>query len=186
MRELTEQDVFRSADRFEFADYGIVFGCDFLTEMKFRIRGAIELVRRDQVRTLLLSGGVTGASNRSEAEIMHAMALKAGVDPERLLLESISRTTQQNVLECAKLIRSRHDHSRRFSVALITSDWHMSRVWMMAKKHLPQTTTLFCAPQKTTCSADVWSETIQCACLIRSEMQRVKLAVQRGYPDPRT
>lgn len=153
--------------------------------MEFRIRGAIELVRRARVGMLILSGGATGKFDRAEAEVMESMVLEAGVSPERLLLEMTSRTTQQNVIECAKIIRRRHDHSQPCSVALITSDWHMSRAWMMAKTHLLFGTTLNCAPQKTTCSAVVWSETIQCACLIRSELQRVEAAMKRGYPDPR-
>ncbi|MCS7466145.1 YdcF family protein [Stieleria sp. ICT_E10.1] len=185
MNELGERDVFRSADLFQFSDFGIVFGCDFRSEMEFRIRGAIELVRREQIGALILSGGMTGTSGRTEEEGMEAMALDAGISSARLLLEETSRTTQQNVLECANIIRSRHDHSQPCSVALITSDWHMSRAWMMAKAHLPPGTTIFCAPQKTTCNAEVWSETVQCACLIRSELRLVKFAMQRGYPDPR-
>ncbi|QEG00175.1 hypothetical protein Mal15_42440 [Stieleria maiorica] len=185
MNQLGERDVFRSADLFQYSDFGIVFGCKFRSEMEFRIRGAIELVRSERVGTLILSGGATGTSGRSEAEIMEAIALDAGVAPIRLLLEEASRTTQQNMLECAKIIRSRHDHSKPCSVALITSDWHMSRAWMMAKTHLPSGTTIFCAPQKTTCNTEVWFKTIQCACLIRSELRLVKLAMQRGYPDPR-
>ena len=204
MQDLSECDVFRSADEFEFADYGIVFGCDFLSEMEFRIQGAIELFRRNQLGTLILTGGATGKSEQSEAEWMKQAALDAAIPLDRLLLETDSQTTQQNMLNCGKLIQARRDRERQpetmrdpplddanadgrpITVALITSDWHMARAWMMAKKHLPESLELYCAPQQTTCNAAVWPETIQCACLVRSELQRVKHAMSRGYKDPRT
>lgn len=185
MTHIHEQDVFRPWDEFEFADYGIVFGCDFHSEMKPRIHGGIELLRNGRLGALVLSGGATGDSNVSEAEIMESTAMNAGIAPDRLLLESASRTTQQNVLRCKELLDQRTDRVANFSIALITSDWHMARAWMIARKHFPPFTALFCAPQETTCNRRDWPESIQCACLIRSELRRVEHAMQKDYPDPR-
>lgn len=182
---MKENDVFRAQDEFEYADFGITFGCDFMSEMEFRIRGSIDLLLNDRVGTMILSGGATGDSETTEAEQMSTMAFKAGVNPDRLLLESESRTTQQNVLCCRRMLDQRVGFSKEFSMVLVTSDWHMSRVWMIAKRHFPSTVKLVCAPQTTTCNQDEWSQTIQCACLVKSELNRVRHAFESGYPDPR-
>ena len=185
MNSLTEQHVVRPADSFEFAEYGIVFGCDFESEMKMRIEGAIGLIQKDRVGALILSGGYTGATDRSEAEVMKSTAVESGIAPDRLILEDQSRTTQQNMLRCGDLLVARHGNVNGLSVVLITSDWPMSRAWMMAKRYLPDSIRVLCAPQRTTCNVDDWSETIQCACLVRSELARVRHAMQKGFLDPR-
>lgn len=105
--------------------------------MQLRIAGAIQLVQQAKIGFLILSVGKTGNSECSEAEMMQAAALQVGVERKRLILESKSLTTQQNVLFCKSLLQHRSHELEGLSIVLITSDWHMTRAWMIARRHFP-------------------------------------------------
>ena len=50
---------------------------------------------------------------------------------------------------CEALLQTRHHEIDNLSIALITSDWHMARAWMIASKHFPRSVRLLCSPQMT-------------------------------------
>jgi len=90
-----------------------------------RVWHAARLYRAGKVRWLILSGGrQTWQGERlSEAEAMRALLTDLGVPVSALLLEERSRTTRENALYSAELIRSRGFGS----VLLVSSAMHMPR-----------------------------------------------------------
>jgi len=69
-----------------------------------------------------------------DAKALAAEAVKAHVPVEAILLEPVSRTTRENLLFAAPIIRARG--WRR--IALVTSDSHMARAERVARRVLPE------------------------------------------------
>jgi len=86
-----------------------------------RVRLGADLWRGGAAPLLVLSGG--GDRDRSEAEVMRALAIAHGVPEAVLLVEPRSRTTWANAQETAALLRARGLHR----VILVSDGYHLPR-----------------------------------------------------------
>ena len=87
-----------------------------------RLVHAVDLYRRGKAPVILLTGGaITG--ERPEAEQMKDVLLVMGVPARDMLLERVSRNTNDNAVYTAQMLRARD--LRR--VLLVTSAYHMRR-----------------------------------------------------------
>ncbi|MBE1442061.1 YdcF family protein [Paenibacillus sp. OAS669] len=117
----------------ESADALIVLGyrCDgnqIHPLLKERLDAALRLYREYHYRYLVLSGGAV-KSNRTEAEIMRGYLLDQGVPVERMILESRSRNTVHNLVNC-KLILTERNLS---TFVLISNSFHLRRMRYIMK-----------------------------------------------------
>ena len=78
----------------------------------------------------VLSGGRGQDEGISEAECMFRGLTARGIDPERLLLEDQSRSTAENLAFSRKILDEKGLGTR---VALVTSEYHMYRAFLIAK-----------------------------------------------------
>jgi uncharacterized SAM-binding protein YcdF (DUF218 family) len=92
---------------------------------------AAELVRSGRARLLILTGGEPGPGDSSESLREKAVAL--GVPADRIHVESVSRSTRQNVVAVLPLLQ---EHGVR-SVALVTSPSHQRRAYYAARRAWP-------------------------------------------------
>jgi len=83
----------------------------------------VELYRRGLSPRILFSGGVTGEATRPEADVMADFARFVGVPGDAILVERAARTTYENAVEVAKVLRER----RLRRVLLVTSAQHVYR-----------------------------------------------------------
>ena len=99
-----------------------------------RVERGIEWARRETGRAgrpvLVMSGGKGPDEEVSEAEAMASYAVAHGVDPDGVLLEDRSRTTQENLLNSARLLAARGEVSR---VAVVTSSFHAFRAALLMR-----------------------------------------------------
>lgn len=95
-----------------------------------RVKRAAELYRSGSVSALVLTGSGVGGDSAAE---MRLEALKAGVPPEAILLEERSKTTRENLLLAAPLVRAQ----RWRRVALVTSASHIGRAERAARRVMP-------------------------------------------------
>ena len=79
--------------------------------------------------TLIFSTGAPDGI--SESRVMREMALALGVPPEAALTEDRSLNTYENVREVDEIFRER-GWTRSI---LVSSPYHMRRVWMVRRKH---------------------------------------------------
>jgi len=94
-----------------------------------RIRHGIDLYRAGRVRKLVFTGGYGDGAQLAEANVAYAYAIRQGVPASAMLVETRSRTTQQNLAEAATLLR---DNNLR--TALVVSDpLHLGRALAMAR-----------------------------------------------------
>ena len=118
----------RSGSQGPAADVAVVLGAAVRADgrpspaLARRTLHAVALLRRGAVGHLLLTGGV-GRHPPSEASVMRAVAVGAGVDPGRLLLDESAGTTLESARACARLISA-----RGWSRVLLVSDaYHLPR-----------------------------------------------------------
>ncbi|WP_341802341.1 YdcF family protein [Aquipseudomonas alcaligenes] len=94
-----------------------------------RLNHAIWLLQQQRVDYLILTGGRGEGDTQAEAEVARRYALQAGVPGERILTESVSTITAENLSEACGLMR-RHG----LQSALIVSDpLHMQRAMLLAR-----------------------------------------------------
>lgn len=110
------------------ADVGVVLGAAVWAggepspALTRRTLHAVHLARAGAVRHLLLTGGV-GRHPPSEATVMRAVAVGAGLDPARLVLEETATTTLESARACARIIAA-----RGWTRVLLVSDaYHLPR-----------------------------------------------------------
>ncbi|WP_447724939.1 YdcF family protein [Sphingomonas koreensis] len=93
-----------------------------------RIRHGVHLYRTGRVRRLIFTGGYDEKTRLAESTAAHAYAIQRGMPPSAILIETHSRTTQQNTAEAAKLLRE-----NKLRTALVVSDpLHLKRALTMA------------------------------------------------------
>lgn len=95
-----------------------------------RIVHGIHLYEQDLAGWLVFTGGFGGEGARfAESEVARRYAIERGVPEERILIETVSRTTHENMQQAALLMQERGLRS-----AIVVSDpLHMARALRQAR-----------------------------------------------------
>lgn len=96
-----------------------------------RLSHAVELHRRGLAPWLILTGGFGNEDQASESEIGKQYALAAGVPESSILIETVSRTTFQNLKETDRLL---DEHGLGRDLIVVSDPYHLRRALMMAKR----------------------------------------------------
>ncbi|MBO9716360.1 MAG: YdcF family protein [Pseudoxanthomonas sp.] len=96
-----------------------------------RIRHGLDLYRRGYAPVLLFTGGYGGSRARfSESQVARRYALQQGIPESAILIESVSRTTREN-LQQARQVMQEHGLHR----AIVVSDpLHMARALRLSRE----------------------------------------------------
>lgn len=94
-----------------------------------RIKEAISRYKNKQVKYLVFTGGTPETDYPSEGEVGRAFALKHGVPPEAILVETTSRSTWQNLANAKRLLNPLGIHT----VLLVSDPLHLCRAITMAE-----------------------------------------------------
>lgn len=96
-----------------------------------RIRHGLDLYQRGYAPTLIFTGGFGGNGARfAESQVARRYALRHDVPADAILIETVSRTTRQNLLEARGLMRSHGLHR-----AIVVSDpLHMARALRLCRE----------------------------------------------------
>jgi uncharacterized SAM-binding protein YcdF (DUF218 family) len=111
------------------------FTSDQLTRRStFCVFETTRLYRLLQPDDVVVSGGVPtpGSAARAEADLMREELVRLGVPSERILADTASRTTEEQAINVARLLRRRDP---RANAVVVTTAAHMSRVmtWFVAQ-----------------------------------------------------
>ncbi|HJF33340.1 MAG TPA: YdcF family protein [Sporosarcina psychrophila] len=113
-------------------DYAIVLGAKVKREapslsLQYRLDAALRYANEHPHVKMILSGGQGPDEHISEAEAMRQFLTENGVASERLILETASTSTYENILFSKKLMPTEIR-----SVTIITSDYHLARARKIA------------------------------------------------------
>lgn len=113
-------------------DYAIVLGAKVNGEtpslsLRFRLEAALNYANQYPHVKFVLSGGQGNDEYISEAEAMRRYLVENGISEERLLLESKSTSTHENIFNSKEMLPDSVQ-----SVTIITSDYHLARARRIA------------------------------------------------------
>lgn len=116
------------------ADYIVVLGAGISGTkvtplLAARIDKGIELLSCNPAAALILSGGQGPGEDIPEGEAMAAYAMDKGVDKERILIESESVSTEENLLFSRRLMEKENP-----KVILVTTAYHVFRALLLARE----------------------------------------------------
>ncbi len=94
-----------------------------------RIKHAIDLFHRGEAPVIVFTGGYGDRMTHAESEVARSYAVSKGVSKMAILVETQSRTTQQNLAEAKKLM----DSAGLLSAIIVSDPLHLKRASMMAK-----------------------------------------------------
>jgi len=138
---------FSGRDETRHADVAVVLGAAAWHQkpspvLEERLKHAIELHHAGTVKKLILTGGFGNKATMAESEVARDYALAHGVPQRDILIETVSRSTSENVREARLIMQAQH-----FDSCLLVSDpLHMRRaVRMMRDQKVP----CFSSPTRT-------------------------------------
>ena len=108
-------------------DYAIILGAKVNGEipslsLRYRLDAALDYANVYPHVQLVLSGGQGVGEHISEGEAMKRYLVENGIDEDRLLVESASTSTYENILYSQEMLPSSVK-----SITIITSDYHLER-----------------------------------------------------------
>lgn len=122
-------------------DYVIVLGAgihkdDISNTLRLRLEKAAEYARENPETVLVLSGGQGKNEPGTEAAAMQDYLIKLGVPEKQLRLEERSASTTENIAYSKILLEQeqKQNQSRPLRIGLLTSNFHLYRAEMIARK----------------------------------------------------
>lgn len=114
-------------------DYALILGAGLIGDqvsdrLRIRLDAAVEVLADQDVK-IIVSGGQGPAELVSEAEAMRKYLVDRGIDPQRIIKEEASTSTQENIKYSNEIIS---DEDAK--VLIITSDYHMYRALMLGNR----------------------------------------------------
>ncbi len=140
-----------------------------------RTTTAAQLVLSGEARLLVLTGGEPGPGD--SARDLERKALALGVPPERIRLETRSRSTREEVVEVLAILKS----EGVASVALVTSPYHQRRAWLVARKGWPGIAIRNRPARNSSFSVSGWWRDPRRRGLVLSEYRKIAYYLLRGW-----
>jgi uncharacterized SAM-binding protein YcdF (DUF218 family) len=95
-----------------------------------RIRHALDLYRRGYADTLVFTGGYGYGARFSESQVARRYAMREGVPADAILIETLSRTTYENLREARALMLERGLQR----IIVVSDPLHMARALRLARR----------------------------------------------------
>lgn len=95
-----------------------------------RIRHGIDLYEQGYAPKLVFTGGYGDGARFSESQVARTFALRAGVPDEAILIETLSRTTRQNLSRSRDLLSERGLQR----VIVVSDPLHMARALRLCRE----------------------------------------------------
>ncbi|WP_295961274.1 YdcF family protein [uncultured Xanthomonas sp.] len=95
-----------------------------------RIRHGLDLYQRGYAPTLIFTGGFGNGARFAESQVARRYALRHDVPADAILVETVSRTTRQNLIEARRLMREHGLHR----VIVVSDPLHMARALRLCQE----------------------------------------------------
>ena len=130
----------------ESPDVLLILGCRVKGDtpeetLQMRIDAAAEYLKKNKNVIAIACGGIVhDDQTKSEAQAISEGLTAKGVEIERIILEDKSTTTQENFRNAMEIIEKMSDE--KLKVAMLSSEFHLLRAGLLAKKCGLEVTTL--------------------------------------------
>lgn len=118
------------------ADYIIVLGAQMRSSgpsiiYKYRLNSAIEYLRNNPDTKVVVTGGQGSNEPISEGEGGKIYLMEKEISEDRIIVESTSLDTDENIVNAMKLINPDKD----MTIGIVTNNFHLFRGMMLARRH---------------------------------------------------
>lgn len=120
---------------FKDADCLIIFGCHIKPLLDERLKHAIEVLKANDINTILLTGGVGVSGDFDESKYMKEVLLSFGISKNKIIIENKSTTTEENVVNCVDILR-KHSLIENKKIVILSNQAHLRRIDMEIRKQL--------------------------------------------------
>ncbi|WP_233713468.1 YdcF family protein [Lederbergia citri] len=115
-------------------EYAIILGAKVNGEipslsLRYRLEAALDYAKKHPEVKFILSGGQGPDEDITEAEAMKRYLMENGIEEDRLILETASTSTYENIQFSRKLLPASVN-----SVTIVTSDYHLARAREIARQ----------------------------------------------------
>lgn len=181
-QSLLPKDVFKQDDAAR-ADVAIVVGSPDPEHLRQRTAAGVALFKAGRVPRLILCGDGRHkhSEQRSEADRMQELAVQAGVPQSALLLEDSGQDIAASAKECSRLLKSDSSLQTARSAFLVSSAWHLLRLYIILRRHLPRQLTLYCHPANEGITSANWHSQPQGRALVDNELRLIDKLLKTGY-----
>ena len=100
-----------------------------------RLQAAIHCLQASPKTIAVVSGGQGPGEEITEGEAMREYLVQHGISGQRILTESQSRTTQENLQYSCQVLEQAGIHPQ--TVGIVTSDYHIFRACWLARRYFP-------------------------------------------------
>lgn len=119
-------------------DYLVVLGGglkgkEVTATLKYRLDKAMEILNKDKDIKVVVTGGKGYGEEVTEASAMENYLIKNGINRDRIIMEDKATSTYENFKFTRKILQQ-NTSKGNFSILIITSDFHMARAKLIAKK----------------------------------------------------
>jgi Uncharacterized conserved protein len=119
-------------------EYLIILGAGIMGErvtltLQERLNKGIEYLGEHPQTKVIVSGGKGFEETITEAEAMKKYLIERGIEPSRIFMEEKSTSTMEN-FKYTKALLAEMGYKGRIKIMVITSDFHMMRAKMLARR----------------------------------------------------
>ena len=96
-------------------------------------------------------------------------------------MEDTSHDAIENAKECARLLKTHSDLQVVKSAFLVSSAWHMLRLFIMMRRYLPNKISLYCHPATEGVTVTNWQTTPQNREIVDNELRLIEKLLKTGF-----
>jgi vancomycin permeability regulator SanA len=179
---LLPKDVFRH-DAAARADIAIVMGSPDPEHLRQRIAAGVALFKAGMVPKLIVCGDGRDKDpqQKSEAERMKEIAVKAGVPETSIVTEDAGHDPIESAKECGRLLKSDGGFQSVKTAFLVSSAWHLLRMFIVMKRYVPNKVTLYCHAATEGVTASNWQTSPQNRAIVENELRLIEKLLKTGF-----
>ena len=98
----------------------------------------VKMFENNIVSKVVFTGGINKHTGINEAKTMQAIAVELGIDNKKIVTESLSTNTLENVVLSKGLIEKNIGFKNISSIYAVVKNFHARRALMTLKKHFPE------------------------------------------------
>ena len=129
-------------EEYNHADYLIIYGCHLKPLLDERLKHALDIINKCDVKKIVLTGGVGVHGDFNESEYMYNYLIENGIDKDSILIENKSTTTEENNINILNMLNM-NGITEKTNVVLVTQELHMIRLMIHWKKILNNPNIIF-------------------------------------------
>lgn len=140
-------------------------------------------MKAGKVPMLVVCGGgrERDSQQRSEAERMKEIAVKAGIRETSIIIEDTGHDPIESAKACGRLLKSDSRLQSVKSAFLVSSAWHMLRLFIVMNRYVPNKVTLYCHAATEGVTASNWQTSPQNRAIVENELRLIEKLLKTGF-----